>query len=149
MAQSVTDCPRERQMAPDFVLPSSKGLHYQLSQWRGRRNLVLIFTGNGESSTQVLLRELVSRQTELEEEETVVLVILHGDIAAAEVLSAKESLPFPVLADEAGDVQQRYAAPSVYLTDRYGKIYGAYHDGPPQVDDLMDSVRHINAACPE
>jgi peroxiredoxin len=144
-----TTYPQERQIAPDFILQSSTGTECQISRLRGRRNLVLLFAGRAEGPTTALARALASRGQELREEEALVLEVVLGDMATAHTLHSVDQVPFPVLADSDGAVHQTYGGPAVYVMDRYGEIYGAYRDPLPTADDILASLRHINAACPE
>jgi peroxiredoxin len=141
--------PQERQIAPDFILHSSTGTDYQISRLRGRRNLVLLFVGRAEGATAVLARALAARGQELREQEALVLAVVWGNMDTAQALQSGDPVSFVVLADLDGAVHQRYGAPAVYVTDRYGEIYGAYRDPLPAADDILASLRHINAACPE
>jgi peroxiredoxin len=141
--------PQERQIAPDFILQSSTGTEYQMSRLRGRRNVVLLVAGTAEGPTTALARALATRGQELREEEALVLEVVWGDVATAQALHSRDLIPFPVLADPDGAVHQRYGAPAVYVTDRYGEIYGAHRDPLPSADDILASLRHINSACPE
>ncbi len=153
----MASCPSEREMAPDFTLQSSTGRSYQLSSFRGRRNLVLLFLAGGNSQPQSLVAALHAHREELEqEEETQVLLLFRGNMVACEALRKRDHIAFTVLADEDGRVHERYRAgnsPALYLTDRYGEIYQARRtaDGAslPDADDILASIRHINAACPE
>lgn len=149
--------PAQREMAPDFTLQSSTGRAYQLSSFRGRRNLLLLFLADGKHNTEALVTALAAHREELEqEEETQVLLVFRGNMVSCEALRRRDHIPFTVLADEDGRVHDRYGAansPALYLTDRYGEIYDARRisEGAalPDADDILASVRHINAACPE
>jgi peroxiredoxin len=135
-------------MVPNFVLNTSDGGSVQISDFRGRRNLALIFVGRGTAEADRLITGLAQQRNELDEEETAVLVIATGAIQPARA--------FPVLNDTDGGVHRRFAAehaPAVYLTDRYGEIYStcrvADGDPLPSADEILASLRHINVACPE
>lgn len=141
--------PQVREMVPDFVLESSEGRSIRVSDFRGHRDLVLVFLDKQHDGFAMqFLQALSAKKDELESEETVVLVLVWGDAARAKVVRAEKQIPFPVLADADGAVHERYCA-SVVLTDRYGEIYSLHRDRWPSVEDLMTSVRHINAECPE
>ena len=143
--------PQEREMAPDFVLRSSTGRQYQLSSFRGRRDLVLVFAGRAGREVGPLLKRLAEQREDLEFEEAQVLVIVHGNLAVAEALRKRDALPFAALADMDGAVHQRYGAgeAALVLTDRHGEIYSTHRQQLPGADEVMASLRHINAACPE
>ena len=148
--------PEQRQMVPDFTLQSSTGRPYQVSSFRGRRNLLVLFVGDGDHGTAGLIAEFAARREELDDEETEVLLVFRGNMVACEALRKRDHIPFAVLADENGRAHERYGAgtsPALYLTDRYGEIYDARRTSEsvslPDADDILASIRHINAACPE
>jgi peroxiredoxin len=121
----------------------------QLSDYRGRRDLVLCFVGRDlHGAASDLLKSLSTRKDELEYEDTQVLVIVAGSLSAVEFLRARDGLAFPVLADADGAVHDRYAA-NLVITDRYGEIYSVHRSTWPTADEVMASLRHINAECPE
>ena len=136
-------------MVPDFILPISDGREFQVSRYRGRRDLVLIFVGADTSSAADLLRGLVAQRSELDYEETVVAVIVERSQVEAEALRKRDGLPFIVLADSDGSVTGRFGTPSVYITDRYGEIYSTQHLPLPSADEVLKSLSHINAQCAE
>jgi peroxiredoxin len=150
--------PETRQMVPDFVLPSTDGREIEISNFRGRRNLVLVFIG-GDGGVNQLLAGLAQRREELDEEESVVFVVFRGEPAAS--WRQHDGAPFTVLADQDGAVHRRFgalddqggSASAVYLTDRYGEIYSTCRtlagETLPSAADVLASLRHINAACPE
>lgn len=121
----------------DVPAQTFDGHSVSVSDFRGRRNLVLILPGmQGEEAS--LLSELRQSAAELQEEEAVVLI-----------------------ADPSDDAHRHYGAASpegsriaaVYIADRYGEIYFAAHSGPgdslPAAAEMLEWLRFINAQCPE
>jgi hypothetical protein len=106
------------------------------SDFRGRRNLVLIFPGQ-EREEFGLLNELRQHATDLQEEEAIVL-IADGD---------NEAGRYGTISPEG----RRIAA--VYVADRYGEVYFTAHCEPgktlPGAAEVLDWLRFINAQCPE
>ncbi len=96
---------------------------HQLSDFRGRRNLVLVFPPAG-----ALLAELAKANDELREEEAVVLTVPEDDLRARELYGITRS--------------------AIFITDRYGEIFFA-SEQPPAISEIMDWLRFINAQCPE
>ena len=51
-------------------------------------------------------------------------------------------------ADEAGR-----PAPAVYITDRYGEVFGSYRSAGgqalPKLEEILDWLAFINSQCPE
>jgi peroxiredoxin len=69
-------------------------------------------------------------------------------------------LPYPVLADEdgrihseVGAVNPRGSAAAVYVTDRFGEVFGLYRtrDGQalPKVAEILSWLEFVNSQCPE
>ncbi len=108
------------------------------SDFRGRRNLVLIFPGvTAEES--LLVRELRQQAADLQEEEAVAL--LAADVPA-------ELLGYYGAISNRGERR-----PALYITDRYGEIYYAAHGESggtlPSAAEVLDWLRFINSQCPE
>jgi peroxiredoxin len=121
----------------DLPVHTFDGHSVSVSDFRGRRNFVLVFPGlRGEESS--LLNELRQSAAELQEEEAIVLI-----------------------ADAPDDARRHYGAASpegsriaaLYVADRYGEIYFAAHNGPgdslPPAAEILEWLRFINAQCPE
>lgn len=96
-----------------------------VSDFRGRRNLVLVFPGD---DTATLLERLRSRSEELAAEEAMVLIAADAD-------------------------RELYNVPSsaIFISDRYGEIFfTARHPVPlPDVQEVLKWLEFINAQCPE
>jgi hypothetical protein len=105
----------------------------RVSDFRGRRNLVLVFSGDDREEAPLLVA-LRAAQADLQEEEAVVLI-----------------------ANAAGELREIYGAISpqghplaaVFITDRYGEIFFAARGTLPDVPAVLDWLRFINAQCPE
>ncbi len=103
------------------------------SDFRGRRNLVLIFPGAAAEESP-LINDFRQRASDLHEEEAVVLI-----------------------ADAPPDIRSYYGAiqpsgknePALYITDRYGEIYYGVHGGALPAAEILDWLRFINSQCPE
>lgn len=141
--------PRPRDMAPDFVLPSRSGKRHQLSSFRGRRNLLLVFAGALGREVAALLDGLTDLREELDFEETQLLVVVRESVApTTEIIRSA----WPVfLTDADGAVHKQYGVgeTALVLTDRYGEIIEKYCAPLPTAEEVLTSLSHINAACPE
>ena len=109
----------------DVPVLTLDGRNVSLSDFRGSRNIVLLFAG-GEAD--LLLTDLRRRTDELRAEEAIVL--LAPD-------SARELYDAP--------------ASAVFLADRYGEIFfSARHPEPlPVAAEVLKWLEFINAQCPE
>lgn len=125
-------------MLRDISATTLEGVPAWLSDFRGRRNLVLIFAGtNGEEGR--LLSELRQSREELREEEAVVAILSDADPESRAWYGALTAGGAP------------HAA--LYITDRYGEIYFAAHPERgqplPSAAEVLDWLRFINSQCPE
>lgn len=125
-------------MLRDIPVTTLEGVPAWASDFRGRRNLVLIFAGtNGEDWR--LLSELRDARDELREEESAICVVAEAE--------PETRAPYGALA---ADGSPRAA---LYITDRYGEIYFAAHpergQALPSAAEVLDWLRFINSQCPE
>jgi peroxiredoxin len=162
---------------PDFRLPSTEGHPIQTSDYHDyihdhdRRSLILVFVGQptadltaGHSHTpaSALLLDLALNYTGIVGESAQVFAVVRGTPEEAEQLKQHNNLPFPVLADEDGQVHRDYGAmtpdgrttsEAVFVAGRYGKVYlsSRASDGPPlpAVSGILRSLDFIESRCPE
>ena len=124
-------------MVRDLPARTPEGREVHASDFRGRRNLVLIVPGQGGEELG-LLDELRLGAADLQEEEAVVLIADEDD----------ESCRLYGAVSPEG---HRIAA--LYIADRYGEIYFVAHSQPghalPGAAEVLDWLRFINAQCPE
>lgn len=150
------------EIMPDIALITGGGGRVRFSDYRGRRNLVLIFAGKGESdAARQFLGRFSEMYSEFVGEEAEVLTIVQGARDRVKDLGRIHRLPFPVLADEdcrvhsvagAPETAQDYL-PVVYVIDRYGEIRKVFRaeqsEGAYTPQDVLDWVRFVNLECPE
>lgn len=144
----------------DFVLRSTDGRLIRLSDYRGRSNLVLIFADDRSESKQ-LLSQLASEYANMKNEQAEVLAIVCSSPQKTILGEDGLKFPYPVLVDEdrsihyqAGAVdQQGGCAAAVYVTDRFGEVFGLYRTRDnqplPKVADILNWLEFINSQCPE
>lgn len=144
--------------APDFTLRDQFGQEVRLSDFRGRKAVVLMFfpfafTGvcTGElSGVRDRLDEFLSFDTE-------VLAISCDSVYALRTFAESEGLNFPLLSDwwPHGAVSQAYevfdtgrGAPrrSSYVVDRDGRLRWSVHNANPEGRDLDEHLRELHAA---
>ncbi|GAA0696253.1 peroxiredoxin [Streptomyces cellulosae] len=120
--------------APDFELKDNHGAPVRLSDFRGRKNVVLLFypfafTGvcTGE------LSEIRDRLEQFSERDAEVLAVSNDSIHTLRVFGEQEDLPFPLLSDfwPHGDVSRAYgvfdedkgcAVRGTFVIDRQGVV---------------------------
>ena len=148
---------------PDFRLPSTEMEAVQTSDYHNLRSLVLVFVGEHTTRTPPdLLSELARHYTHIARESAEVLVVVRGTPIEAARFKRCADLPFPVLADEDGQVHRKYGAmavdgrsvsEAVYVTGRFGKVYlsSRASDGPPlpRAQGILSWLYFIASKCPQ
>ncbi len=108
--------------APAFTLPASTGGKVKLSEFAGKKNVVLYFYPRdntpGCTTEACDFRDNLAR---LQDQDTVVLGVSPDSIASHEKFAAKYELPFPLLSDEDHAVAEKYGAWGE--KKNYGKTY--------------------------
>lgn len=114
----------------DIPARTSDGRDVRVSDFRGRRNVVLIFPAQDGCEEQALAAvQSLADDPELREQEAVVLT--------ASTPEAREAFGAPDWA--------------LFITDRYGEIfYVARHPDPlPGAAEVLKWLEFINLQCPE
>ena len=126
-------------MLRDFPVTMPSGAPRLLSDFRGRRLLVLVF--DGTPAADALLAGLAANPAELDYHETQVIAI------------AADSHGFPTAP---GAPRAFYGAENnaaVFITDRYGEIFHAARaargEALPTADEVFNWLDFINRQCPE
>ncbi len=118
--------------APDFALPNAAGETVRLSDFQGKRDVVLYFYPKdntpGCTAEACSFRDNYDAISGLDAE---VLGISSDSQASHEGFAAQYRLPFPLLSDEGGAVRKRYGVPATlgllpgrvtYVIDKQGVI---------------------------
>lgn len=112
----------EGQKAPDFSLPAAGGGRVSLSDFAGRKHVVLYFYPKddtpGCTKEACFFRDL---QAEFEEAGAVILGVSVDSVASHERFAKKHNLLFPLLSDEDKTVVQAYGVWKE--KSMYGKTY--------------------------
>jgi peroxiredoxin len=157
---SPNELPSKGRRLRDFALPSSSGGAIHLSDYRGHANLVLIVSDE-RPQTAELLSEAARQYLEIRNEGAEVLAILHTSAEQAASANQRLKLPFPLLADEGRGVHRELGAvdsqgldsAAVYVTDRFGEVFGVYRTAEgqqvPDIADVLNWLEFVNAQCPE
>ena len=150
---------RQGYLIRDCIANSVDGRKIQISDYRGRSNLVLVFAGNRASTDEVLAR-LADRLQQFEEQESVIILLLPSSAVKPELLKAQDQ-SLVLLIDDDGSLHRQYGAvdeagqlaPVIYITDRFGEIVSVYtsFDGKqlPCSQELLKLLEFINNQCPE
>ncbi|MFJ5259502.1 peroxiredoxin [Streptomyces sp. NPDC088387] len=143
--------------APDFELRDNHGATVRLSDFRGEKNVVLIFypfafTGvcTGE------LREVRDNLPRFVGRDTQVLAVSNDSIHTLRVFAEQEGLEFPLLSDfwPHGEASRAYgvfderkgcAVRGTFVVDQEGLVRRTIVNGLPDARDLDEYVRALDA----
>ncbi len=152
--------PTTGQMLPDFHLPTVDGRRIRLSDYRNRRNIVLVVLQGLSRGTDRLLSELAQAASPLADDNAQALIVVEGSLEAAQSLQQMYRLPFPVLADEAGGLAPLLgpndggSGPhlAVHVANRSARVYWSAQAGPqdpaPTMKDVHGWLEFIEIQCP-
>lgn len=120
--------------APEFSLPATGGRTVALSDYRGERNLIMVFyVGDNTPDCNRQLGSLRDEMAELEACDAAVIGINSGELEDHERYADQMGFGFPLLHDAGAEVAALYGARQedgtvsrmVYLVDKQGVIrYG-------------------------
>ena len=123
-------------LAPDFALPNAAGEIVRLSDFRGKKAVVLYFYP--KDNTPGCTAEACSfrdNYTVISGSDAEVLGVSGDSQASHQQFALQRSLPFPLLSDEDGAVRKRYGVRSTfgfmpgrvtYVIDKQGLIRNVY-----------------------
>ncbi len=151
------------EMLPQFRLPAAGGGVVQLWDYKQRKRLILLALHAPECpDCRQLLKAFAANYAAFREEEAEVLALFPASLEAVEQLQQELHLPFPLLADEQGEVQRRLASwdegggpplPTLIVADRFGALYARYTartaDKLPSPDLALRDLEYIAIQCPE
>ncbi|MET9353477.1 peroxiredoxin [Streptomyces sp. NPDC006617] len=143
--------------APDFELKDNHGATVRLSEFRGRKNVVLLFypfafTGvcTGE------LCEVRDNLPQFADRDTEVLAVSNDSIHTLRVFAEQEGLEYPLLSDfwPHGNVSRAYgvfdedkgcAVRGTFVIDQEGVVRWTVVNGLPDARDLAEYVKALDA----
>lgn len=135
---------------PLFTLPDKYGEPLNLAKQRGRNHLVLLVF-RASVQPQTYLQELAGSADEWKQLPARGLVVVPDEDSAG----ALGTLPFTVLIDSDGRVQERFlpqgAVAGVFALDRYGALYHQWlvadAGGLPTAADIDGWLQAISMQC--
>ncbi len=149
------------QIIPAFSLPGADGMPHSPWDYKQRQNLILLFLCSASSrESQDLLRTFSKAYSAIREERCSILAISQDKVLDNLLTQSELHLPYPILADPKGEVFSQYTRPNsmldkynpcIALADRYNALYQHWiaereADLPP-IDELLDSLQHLNKLC--
>ena len=140
------------QDAPDFKLKAYPSGEYSLSQFKGKKNIILAFYPKddtpGCTTENCAFRDDLSHFEALS---TQVFGISTDDVASHEKFSKKFNFTHPLLSDVGGEVAKKYgtfqegksyASRKLFVIDKNGKIQKVI-DGVPSNSELLEFVKGL------
>ncbi|MEU0223479.1 peroxiredoxin [Streptomyces sp. NPDC006284] len=143
--------------APDFELKDNHGATVRLSDFRGRRNVVLLFypfAFTGVCTDE--LCEVRDNLPQFSDRDTQVLAVSNDSIHTLRVFSEQERLEYPLLSDfwPHGNVSRAYgvfdedkgcAVRGTFIIDREGVVRWTVRNGLPDARDLSEYVKALDS----
>lgn len=140
------------QDAPEFKLKAYPNGEYSLSQFKGKKNVILAFypkddTPGCTSENCALRDDLMS----FEASNTQVFGVSCDDLKSHEAFSKKFNFTHPLLSDVGGEVAKKYgtfqdgkgyATRKLFVIDKNGKIQKII-DGMPSNSELLEFVKTL------
>jgi peroxiredoxin Q/BCP len=114
--------------APLFVLKDQEGTTVTLKDFRGKKNVVLVFYPGDD--TPGCTKQLCAIRDDFEDfksTDTVVFGVNPADAQSHKAFIEKQKYPFPLLVDEKSEVAKAYNAKGLLFTKR--TVYGIDKDG--------------------
>ncbi|MFF9483852.1 peroxiredoxin [Streptomyces sp. NPDC014676] len=143
--------------APDFELRDNHGATVRLSDFRGRKNVVVLFYPFAFTSVCAgELREVRDRLPQFSDRDTQVLAVSNDSIHTLRVFAEQEGLEYPLLSDfwPHGDVSRAYgvldedkgcAVRGTFIIDKEGVVRWTVVNALPDARDLNEYVKALDA----
>ncbi len=151
---SHTVAPRRGQLIRDYVLPDAAGKTVQLTDFRGKWNLLVVLLPVALDAPQTqLLQSLAEKSAQVRENETRVLVVTRPEHLATVVNLGDD---FLILSDSNGSVLLELAAfdtPVFYITDKFREVLyrlDVTQEHPlPTAEEIVSWTEFAATQCPE
>lgn len=134
----------------DYALADAAGNPILLSNFRGKKNLVLIFAKAREAG-EAIAEQFRPLGQEFSEEDALAIVIVADEPAW------DSGLPHLLIATDLDGVAHKEIGgrnssgkfvQSCYITDRFGEVYAVLREIPP-ASEMLRWLDFINSECPE
>lgn len=141
-------------------LTKSSGRSMRISDYRQKKNLVILFTDAPDFGLlSGLVNAMSERYAEFRAEEAEILVVVRH--LSHSLARLQTGLPYPVVTVQGDGINsktspanlQRLTSATIFVLDRYGEVYATYLPDDlvsvPTVDDLLEWLQFIELQCPE
>lgn len=150
-----------RQLIPALTLRDTQGRPIHVWDFKQKKNLIISFLDANCSSCETFIRVLAGRAADLREKEAVAILVFPGqaDLSRLDSLSdaliAGADLTGQGIGHFLGEnavSPQGLSRRGVFVTDRYGEIWGIWtvrrHDFL-QIEEILSAVNSVEIACEE
>ena len=139
---------------PDFRLQTVDGRVISPTDYKEKKNLVVLFFDPRNSCDWEMLAEVKRRYPEFADNNAEVLGIASGPMEEMEDCVATLKLPFPLLHDARAEATCAYCATlsSVFVADRYGELrfQGSICEAVDEtLGEVVSTLELIEIECPE
>ena len=134
----------ERKQAPDFSLPSTEGKHISLSDFKGKKNVVLYFYPKDD--TPGCTKEACDFRDgtkEFAKNDAVILGVSADSVKSHDAFLMKFKLPFPLLSDEGKEMIKKYGV------WKEKNMYGKKYMGIERTTFVIDKAGAIRKIFPK
>jgi len=134
----------EGKPAPDFSLPSTEGREVRLSEFKGKKNVVLYFypKDNTPGCTQESC-DFRDSHKKMDKHDTVILGISPDSLKSHDGFRAKFNLPFTLLSDESKKMLQTYGV------WKEKSMYGKKYMGVERTTVVIDKSGKVRRIFPK
>ncbi len=130
-------------VAPDFALPTTTGTTFKLSEHRGHPVVLYFYPKDGSSGCTKEACSFRDQYQDFRDLGAEVIGISSDDAASHQQFTAKYALPFPLLADQGGQLRKQYAVPRAVLGLLPGRVTYVL-DGEGRVRYVFNSLTEAN-----
>ena len=131
---------------PRFQLPDLQGRMVSLSDFRGKR-VLLLYWGPGCGFCEMTAEELAPMQQELKKNDIQPVLVAYGSVAANRTLAREYQLDWPILPFKGTEVEkimtdsvfENCGTPSAYMLDGEGKVEHRLVVGSDAIVDMVRS----------
>ena len=142
--------------APDFALPNTSGENVRLSDFAGKRNVVLFFYPKDETAGCVA--EVCAFRDSYEvfnEAGAEVIGVSSDSVESHQRFAAHHRLPFTLLSDRGGALRKRYGVPATmgvipgrvtYVIDKQGTVrhvFSSQSNIGKHISDALETLRAL------
>ncbi len=141
--------------APAFTLKDAQGHDVSLADFKGKKNVVLIFyPGDMTPGCTLQLCAVRDDWSKFQKADTIVFGVNHGDVDSHQAFAKKYSYPFPLLVDTGKKISTKYGALKKFFNhliiartvvgiDKQGKIVYLKRGMPKNADILKAITQNI------